>query len=402
MRALVLKVRDLHAGTGREGVVAPVNVSPPCSPEGWHYAIHSRRPQERRSALPSLPGNKPTGGKAPTLATTGFTLSLFLILAAARPLDSRPLALWLAAGEQAPENSHQGSSRTRKCACAGNFQGHVNVVIAPRRGARRIAVGATYGKNVEKCSTPTGSNVHGRPFPWVSPTATHVCPLRGLPFDFAHGPELAEGRAASTLTQSWGNFRMDRSQNGGEPLAVPSYTENRGRWTFGIQMGYSIESATVTNFSHINLVVAQPQLGLIVKNYGPNFMHVARSEVLLEGFLADAFHPGGNLRGQAFIFRFDGRAHGRWVPFFDFGGGIMNTDLYRKAPELSGPTQFNAQGGPGVQFFFRPQRAFVLQYRFLHISNGGMILPNIGANSSMMTIGFRWLRRPGGAASKLR
>jgi hypothetical protein len=47
-----------------------------------------------------------------------------------------------------------------------------------------------------------------------------------------------------------------------------------------------------------------------------------------------------------------------------------------------------------LQYFIRPQRALVFEWRTLHMSNADLVPPNMGLNSSMLTIGFRWLRRP--------
>jgi hypothetical protein len=36
----------------------------------------------------------------------------------------------------------------------------------------------------------------------------------------------------------------------------------------------------------------------------------------------------------------------------------------------------------------------VFEYRYVHMSNAGIEQPNEGYNASMLTVGFRWLRRP--------
>lgn len=169
---------------------------------------------------------------------------------------------------------------------------------------------------------------------------------------------------------------------------------NRGRWNFGVQVGYAVENAIPRNISHINLLLAQPQLGFIVRDFEPSWFPVRRIEILSEGILGNAVHPGGRLHGNAFILRLDGKPSGRVVPFFDMGAGILHTTLNTRAPELSGRLQFLPQAGLGIQSFFNPQRAFVLEYRYMHMSNAGIEPPNHGFNASMLSLGFRWLRRP--------
>ncbi len=193
------------------------------------------------------------------------------------------------------------------------------------------------------------------------------------------------GQAVAPLTASSSSFSSSSDS---------AFWANRGRWTFGLQVGYGLENATPRNISHINLLIFQPQVGLIVLDSRSPHFPVSRFEVLGEGILGNAIHPGGHLRGQALLFRFDAKPLHRVVPFFDMGAGVEETLLHQRAPELSGALQFSPQIGLGFQYFFNPQRAFVLEYRYLHMSNGGIEPPNHGFNASMLSMGFRWLRRP--------
>jgi hypothetical protein len=179
------------------------------------------------------------------------------------------------------------------------------------------------------------------------------------------------------------------TQSGGSPQ---DYWANRGRWNFGAQLGFGLENAIPRNISHIALLIVQPQVGIILRDFTSS--PVRRFEIINEGILGNAVHPGGHLLGYALLFRFDGRKFGRIVPLLDLGAGMQHTTLETRAPELSGRLQFSPQAGVGIQFFFSPQRALVLEYRYLHMSNAGIQKPNHGFNGSMLTLGFRWLRRP--------
>jgi len=180
-----------------------------------------------------------------------------------------------------------------------------------------------------------------------------------------------------------------RQASSAEP---PPHWANRGHWNFGLQVGYAVENAIPRNISHINLLIAQPQLSFIVRDFqrGP----LRRFEILDEGILGNAVHPGGHLLGTSLLFRFDGKPYRHLMPFLDMGAGVLHTTLNTRAPELTGRLQFLPQAGLGIQYFFRPQRALVLEFRYLHMSNAGIEPPNEGFNASMLTIGFRWLRRP--------
>jgi hypothetical protein len=178
------------------------------------------------------------------------------------------------------------------------------------------------------------------------------------------------------------------------PEAAPSFWNNRGRFTFGMQVGYSVEDAIPRNISHINLLMFQPSISFIAWDSPRSRLPLDRFEVVQEGILGNAVHPGGRISGTTLLFRVDGKPHRRVVPFFDFGAGALNTTLDNHVPELTGHTQFMPQGGPGIQYFFNPQRAFVVEYRYMHMSNADLQLPNHGFNANMITLGFRWLRRP--------
>lgn len=190
--------------------------------------------------------------------------------------------------------------------------------------------------------------------------------------------------------------RVLAQQADAPPPSAPTASDqprwaNRGRWNFGLQVGYGVENAIPRNLSHVNMLIFQPQLGLIVKDFarGP----VRRFEIINEGVIGNAVHPGGRMLGTTLFFRFDGKPRGNVIPFFDAGASAMHTTLATRVPEVSGTTQFMPQGGLGIQYFFRPQRAFVVEYRYFHMSNAGLQQPNEGFNGSMITLGFRWLRR---------
>ena len=186
---------------------------------------------------------------------------------------------------------------------------------------------------------------------------------------------------------------------GASTQATPHFFENRGRWNFGAQVAYAVENAIPRNISHINMLIAQPQVGLILYDSKGSKFPLRRFEILGEGILGGAVHPGGRMLGATLLFRFNFKPWGRIVPFLDVGSGPLNTTTNQHAPELSGHVQFMSQGGVGIQYFVRPQRALVFEYRYVHMSNAGVEAPNPGFNASMLTVGFRWLRRPRPAAA---
>jgi len=167
-----------------------------------------------------------------------------------------------------------------------------------------------------------------------------------------------------------------------------------GRWTYGAQLGFALENNIPRNISHIVLLVAQPHVGLTLLNFASPRVPASRFAIVTEGILGNAVHPGGHLLGSNLLFRLDGRPKHRAVPYFDWGAGFLHTTLATRAPELSGNLQFIPQAGVGFQYFVRPRRAVVLEYRYLHMSNAGIREPNHGWNGSMLSVGYEWLLRP--------
>jgi Lipid A 3-O-deacylase (PagL) len=177
-----------------------------------------------------------------------------------------------------------------------------------------------------------------------------------------------------------------------KPQESPFWALER-RWTFGFQFSYGLENNIPHNISHVNMMIAAPQVGLVVWDSPHSRLPMNRFEIISEGLLGSAYHPGGHLLGDTLLYRFDFKPIRRTVPFFDAGIAALHTSLDNQAPEISGHTQFLSQGGFGIQYFLQTGRALVLEYRYFHMSNAGIQEPNHGFNGSMMSVGFRWFLR---------
>ena len=183
------------------------------------------------------------------------------------------------------------------------------------------------------------------------------------------------------------------NQQSSQDTAEPFWTRH-GRLTFGIQFGFGLENNIPNNISHINFIFAAPQIGIIAWDSPHSRLPLKRFELISQQMLGGSTHPGGSLIGTSLVMRFGFAPIHRVVPYFDAGSGPVHTTIDVNAPELTGHTQFLSQGGVGIQYFVRPQRALVFEYHYFHMSNAGIHQPNHGFNGSMVTLGFRWLRRP--------
>ncbi len=75
-------------------------------------------------------------------------------------------------------------------------------------------------------------------------------------------------------------------------------------------------------------------------------------------------------------------------------GEVSGSLLFTTAPVPVGTTTFNFmdQAGFGIRLEESPGRAWLVGYRFQHISNGGRVQPNPGANFNFFYLGISFLR----------
>ena len=165
------------------------------------------------------------------------------------------------------------------------------------------------------------------------------------------------------------------------------------RLVFGLQAAYGLENGIPRNISHIKMLYAQPQIGVVIWDSPESRLPIKRFEIVSEGIVGGVLHPGGYLLGNTLMFRVAGNSMKRWIPFFNVSSGPLHTNLDEKAPELGGHVQFLSQGGAGIQRRLTPQQSMVVEYRYFHMSNAGLTQPNHGFNGSMLSIGMRWNRR---------
>jgi hypothetical protein len=76
----------------------------------------------------------------------------------------------------------------------------------------------------------------------------------------------------------------------------------------------------------------------------------------------------------------------RWLPYSNFGFGV----IYEPIGHHVQGTDFNfiLQTGFGVEYFLDEKRAINVQYRYRHISNATLRIPNSSINSSFILVGM--------------
>ena len=80
----------------------------------------------------------------------------------------------------------------------------------------------------------------------------------------------------------------------------------------------------------------------------------------------------------------------KWAPTFLAGAGFSMTNWKDQADyELGSEFEFLLHAGTGVEIF-RESGSYSFNYRLFHLSNAGMQRPNIGLNSHVLSLGFRF------------
>ena len=80
----------------------------------------------------------------------------------------------------------------------------------------------------------------------------------------------------------------------------------------------------------------------------------------------------------------------KWAPTFLAGAGFSMTNWKDQAEyELGSEFQFLLHAGVGVEVF-RESGAYFFNYRLFHVSNSSIQRPNIGLNSHVFSLGFRF------------
>jgi hypothetical protein len=128
---------------------------------------------------------------------------------------------------------------------------------------------------------------------------------------------------------------------------------------------------------HINRGPTNEQLLALEPQYSLRLG--AHFDYLAEGHFARYFSPEGYAVGliplsARYVFSRSDRS-----VYLSLGAGFCWTDL--EIEEINRRFNFILEGGPGMRWSVAPNHAWFLELRWLHYSNAGTALPNLGLNS---------------------
>jgi hypothetical protein len=174
--------------------------------------------------------------------------------------------------------------------------------------------------------------------------------------------------------------------------SLPATSLQKGAWDFGFwtQGGHSV-SGGVTNTSAFD---AGLRIGKVLTGQHGNGWLRGNLEYaadiipiyVLPGPVNTAY--GGAI--NPFIMKWNFTGGRTLAPYVELGGGVLFTNT--EVPFGTSNINFMPQVGVGMHIFTREKRSVTLDFKYVHISNAGMSVPNPGINTLQFGIGYHWMK----------
>ena len=127
------------------------------------------------------------------------------------------------------------------------------------------------------------------------------------------------------------------------------------------------------------LVIFDPEAAF---RLGPRF------QWLIEGHYSHTFSPDGWAAGLLPLGARYYLDRSRYAFYVEFLAGFCWTNL--EIEEIDRRFNFVLTGGPGLRFTVDARRSWSISARWLHYSNAGTVLPNLGFNAAVVLGGWKF------------
>jgi len=161
-------------------------------------------------------------------------------------------------------------------------------------------------------------------------------------------------------------------------------------YEIGVLAGYGWAMDRLPQETQIEHAVIMPafSIPLVRREVGPSILK-GIVQYQCEPVLGQITKPNGRMEfGLSFAgFKYNFTSlNSRWSPYSNFGFGMIYEPIGHHVQGTN--LNFILQTGVGLQYFLDEKNALNVQYRYRHISNATMELPNSSINSSFVLVGY--------------
>jgi lipid A 3-O-deacylase len=173
---------------------------------------------------------------------------------------------------------------------------------------------------------------------------------------------------------------------------LPSASLQKGTWDLGLwaQGGHSIFGGVTVP---TGIFSAGGRVGRILSSEHGSGILRGNFEYAVDFTPVTVVAQDNTVYGAGFspiILRWNFTSGHKLAPWLEAGGGVLFTSS--DVPSFTNSVNFTPQAAVGINIFLREKRSVDLAFKYLHISNAGLAVPNPGLNTLQGMIGFHWYK----------
>lgn len=181
--------------------------------------------------------------------------------------------------------------------------------------------------------------------------------------------------------------KKGENQHSFDKPVTPNWFISKGFSGYGLLVGYG--RAPIRNgpyeFGTLLFQLAYDIKPLLKKKFG--LQPKGTVELIAEPMVSVITHPDNNAEiGISLLAKYGHKITSRLIFFVNGGAGAVYTSQHTVEQSTQG--NFLTQIGVGFQYKLTKKSSLIAEYRFRHMSNGGIKYPNTGIDSNIMLIGI--------------